>query len=318
MSAAAGPAPGAQRVLAVDWLRGAVVLLMIQCHAMILLLPELRKTSAYGVLSRIDGLVAPSFILAAGFSMGLVLVRAAQQGKLKDRVGKTSKRLLEVFAVAYAYTWFFLGGRWHPESWLRVDILHCIAFSLLICLVLAANLAPRPLALSLVAPALGGLVFALSPFAEGVRGFWSHVANGSSDSMFPLFPWLGYALLGLALGSETARGGVQGLLRACLWLMAVGLVLTAFRPAIVAAYPPHNEWVTSPAEHGVRLAKVMGITLVLMALERAVRAPEKKAPFRVLGYFGTNSLGGYFFHLAFLYVGLFGVSFAAFWRDSCG
>jgi hypothetical protein len=100
--------------------------------------------------------------------------------------------------------------------------------------------------------------------------------------------------------------------------MAVGLVLTAFRPAIVAAYPPHNEWVTSPAEHGVRLAKVMGITLVLMALERAVRAPEKKAPFRVLGYFGTNSLGGYFFHLAFLYVGLFGVSFAAFWRDSCG
>src|SRR6185436_14639841 len=58
-----------QRILAVDWLRGLAVLVMIQCHAMVLLLPELRATHTAAVLYRIDGLVAPSFILAAGFSL---------------------------------------------------------------------------------------------------------------------------------------------------------------------------------------------------------------------------------------------------------
>src|SRR5204862_2475183 len=117
----------------------------------------------------------------------------------------------------------------------------------------------RPLVLSLVAPALGYLVFALSPCAEHVQGPWGHLVNPKSGSMFPLCPWMGYALIGLTLGAETARAGVRGLLRACLILLAVGVVLDHFRPQIVAAYPPHNQWVTSPAETGLRVAQVMGI-----------------------------------------------------------
>lgn len=303
---------------AVDWLRGLAVLVMIQCHAMVLMLPELRTTHAFRVLVRIDGLVAPAFILAAGFSLGLMLVRAAAQGKLADRVKKTSRRVAEVFAVAAAYTILFLNGLHTPSSWAKVEILHCIALSLVVCLVLAATLASRPLALSLAAPALGYLVFALSPFAEQAEGALGHLVNPNSGSMFPLCPWMGYALIGLALGAETARAGARGLLRACLILLAVGAVLDFFRKPIVAAYPPHNEWVTSPAEAGLRVAQVMGITLVLMGLERWVRAAEKLPPFRVLGFFGTNSLGGYFFHEVFIYIQIFGLCFTRFWRDACG
>ena len=301
-----------------DWLRGLAVLFMIQCHAMVLMLPELRTTKGYFWLVRMDGLVAPSFILAAGFSLGLILVRAAQQGKLRDRVRKSAKRVAEVWAVAFAYSIVFLNAFRHPESWLRVEILHCIAISLTVCLALAAALASRPLLLSLAAPALGYGLFAVSPFAEGVRGFAAHFANSSSESMFPLFPWMGYALVGLALGSETSRGGVRGLLRACVILFAVGLGLNFFRREIVAAYPPHNEWVTSPAEAAHRVQYVMGITLVLMGLERLVRAPEKLPPFKLLGFFGQNSLGGYYFHEVLLYKAVIGVSFASLWRDSAG
>src|SRR4051812_48724109 len=189
---------------------------MIQCHAMVLMLPALRTTHAFRVLVRIDGLVAPAFILAAGFSLGLVLVRAAAQGKLRDRVKKTSKRVAEVFAVAAAYTIVFLYGLHTLESWNKVEILHCIALSLVVCLTLAATLAPRPLALSLVAPALGYLVFALSPFAEHTTGALGHLVNPNSGSMFPLCPWMGYALIGLAMGAESARTGARGLLRVCL------------------------------------------------------------------------------------------------------
>jgi uncharacterized membrane protein len=270
------------------------------------------------MLVRIDGLVAPSFILAAGFSLGLILVRAAAQGKLRDRVRKSSRRVAEVWAVAFAYSIIFLNAFRHPESWLRVEILHCIAISLVVCLALAAALASRPLLLSLAAPALGYGVFLVSPFAEGVRGFASHFANSTSESMFPLFPWMGYALIGLALGAETARAGVRGLLRACLILLAVGVVADVFRREIVAAYPPHNEWITSPAEAAHRVEYVMGITLVLMGLERVVRGAEKLPPFRLLGFYGTNSLGGYFFHELLLYKAVIGVSFASLWRDAAG
>jgi len=305
-------------VFAVDWLRGLAVLFMIQCHAMVLLLPELRKTTPFFILVRIDGLVAPSFILAAGFSLGLVLVRAAAQGKLRDRVQKSAKRVAEVWAVAFAYSIVFLNALRHPESWLRVEILHCIAISLVVCLALAAALASRPLLLSLVAPALGFTVFAVSPFAEGVRGFWAHFANASSESMFPLFPWMGYALLGLALGSETARAGVRGLVRVCLILLVAGMVAELFRSELTAAYPPHNQWITGPAEVGLRVAKVMGVTLVLLGLERWLRVPEKLPPFVLLGFFGTSSLGGYFFHEVLLYKPVLGASFNSLWNDSCG
>jgi len=302
----------------VDWLRGLAVLFMIQCHAMVLMTPQLRVSRAFHILVRLDGLVAPSFILAAGFSLGLILVRAAMAGKLRDRVKKTSKRVAEVFAVAAAYTIVFLNGLHYLSSWNRVEILHCIALSLVICLALAAALAPRPLVLSIVAPSLGFLVFALSPFAEYAQGAFGHLVNPKSGSMFPLCPWLGYALIGLALGAETSRAGVKGLLRACLILLAVGMVLDFFRPQIVAAYPPHNEWVTSPAEAGIRIAKVMGVTVVLMGVERWVKAAEKLPPLRLLGFFGTNSLGGYFFHEVFIYIPIFGLCFVRFWRDQCG
>lgn len=301
-----------------DWLRGLAVLFMIQCHAMVLMTPALRVSNGFHILVRLDGLVAPSFILAAGFSLGLILVRAAMAGKLRDRVKKTSKRVAEVFAVAAAYTIVFLNGLHYLSSWNRVEILHCIAISLVICLALAAALASRPLLLSIVAPSLGYLVFALSPFAEYVEGPLGHLVNPKSGSMFPLCPWLGYALIGLALGAETSRAGARGLLRACLILLAVGLVLDHFRPQIVAAYPPHNEWVTSPAEAGQRISKVMGVTVVLMAIERWVKAAAKLPPLQLLGFFGTNSLGGYFFHEVFIYIPIFGLCLTRFWRDQCG
>src|SRR5262249_25304754 len=117
--------PAAQRVLAVDWLRGLAVLVMIQGHAMVLLLPELRKTKPFFTLVHIDALVAPPSILASGFSLGLVLVRAAAQGKLRDRINKPSRRVAEVWAVAFAYSIFFLNAFYRPENWLRVEILHC-------------------------------------------------------------------------------------------------------------------------------------------------------------------------------------------------
>src|SRR5579871_3674398 len=90
----------AARIKAFDWLRGLAVLFMIQCHALSLLTPERRAGELARALIWLDGLVAPSFIFSAGFSLALVQARGAAAGNRLSRVRKTSRRLLEVLFIA--------------------------------------------------------------------------------------------------------------------------------------------------------------------------------------------------------------------------
>jgi uncharacterized membrane protein len=312
-----GPKP-ADRFHAIDWLRGAAVLVMIQCHALALLRPDLRAGRAYGNVLWIDGLVAPSFMTAAGFSMSLVMVRAALAGRLHARIRKTSWRIVEVFAVAYLGTIMFLPVLQDPSRWLQIEILHCIAFSLALALPIAALLSTRPRALAAVGLAIAALVFALSPLAEHVTGPWSHFANTSSGSGFPLFPWAGYVFLGFALGVMAAKAGRRGLLIAIAALAVTGIGLSLLSGPIGRAYPPHEFFVTNPANVGKRVAWIMTFTLLLAWLETRLPAATRSAPIKVLAYFGTSSLSAYFFHEALLYYRIGGLSFDALWGNSQG
>jgi hypothetical protein len=86
-----------ERFRALDWLRGGAVLVMIQCHAMNKwLLHGLRGSELFRRLDFVDGLVAPSFLFAAGFSLALVQLRG---GMTPARVRKSAQRLGEVLAV---------------------------------------------------------------------------------------------------------------------------------------------------------------------------------------------------------------------------
>ena len=92
--------PPLTRVKAFDWLRGLAVLVMIECHAMVLLRKELLATHAAAVMDWLNGLVAPSFIFAAGFSLALVQVRTARSGGARGpRLLRTLRRIGEVLAV---------------------------------------------------------------------------------------------------------------------------------------------------------------------------------------------------------------------------
>src|SRR5437588_2536746 len=181
------------RVRAFDWLRGLAVLVMIQTHSLVLLRPELREARLFDALQWIDGLVAPAFILAAGFSLALVQVRAASgQGSRSARLRRTLRRLFEVLFVATLVNWMWFPIFREPRWILRVDILHCIGLALLLALPAFFLLAPRPRVLRWAALALAALVFFVSPYAEQVRGPLAMLANGSTGAVFPLLPWSGY------------------------------------------------------------------------------------------------------------------------------
>jgi uncharacterized membrane protein len=134
----------AARIHAFDWLRGLAVLVMIQTHALVLLAPARHADWLFHALLRLDGLVAPAFIFSAGFSLALVQVRAGLAAHRQAQVRKSFRRVLEVLAVASLVNVIWFAGLGRPIFFLRLDILHCIAISLLLALPLLYGLARRP------------------------------------------------------------------------------------------------------------------------------------------------------------------------------
>ncbi|HET9753542.1 MAG TPA: heparan-alpha-glucosaminide N-acetyltransferase domain-containing protein [Myxococcales bacterium] len=307
------------RVRAFDWLRGLAVLVMVQTHALALLQPGLRSGRLYTVLQWIDGLVAPSFILAAGFALALVLARStAQPGGRARRLRRTLRRLGEVLAVGTLVNWMWFPIFREPRWIFRVDILQCIGVSLLIALPALALLATRPRLLRWVALALAALVFGLSPYGEQVRGPLAALANDQSGSVFPLLPWAGYVYLGAALGATFAVGGARA---TALWLCglaAAGVAVWMATPQLAAIYPPHHFWVTNPANAARRWTQVSLIALALLAVEQRWGSAVRAWPaVRFVELFGTSSLAAYFFHEMLLFFRIFGLSFDRFFRDRC-
>lgn len=195
----------------IDQLRGWAVLVMIEVHCLTVWL-------AAGLLPNwlnyINGLVAPSFILCAGYSLVLSTFRA--DGTLRP-FAPTARRL--AFILFCGFLLHAPGLRLVDITLLNTpqrlrelftfDVLHCIAVSLLILQGLA-RLVRRPRPFAVVALILGVAVAWLAPhlWAPGVAdGWWMPVRgliNGNPDhgvrALFPLFPWLSFAAFGSVLG----------------------------------------------------------------------------------------------------------------------
>ncbi len=310
------------RVRAFDWLRGLAVLVMVETHAMVLLRKELLGTHAAGVLDYVNGLVAPSFIFAAGFSLALVQVRTASAGGPRaPRVLRTLRRIGEVLAVGTLINWVWFPISVDPGWLLRIDILQCIGLTLLAALPLNVALSPRPRALALASLGVALLLFLISPYADGVSGPFQDLLNksGPRHSVFPLLPWAGWAFLGGAAGATAARGTGAEVRRLAIGIGIGSAVLWFLRPVWLAVYPPHAFWVTDPANTGARGISVIALLLLLLFLEARAPAGARRSPgVWLLELFGTSSLAAYFWHEMLIYYEVRGVSLVRLAGGRCG
>jgi uncharacterized membrane protein len=308
------------RILAFDWLRGIATIVMVQTHALALLRPVLRAGPFFDRLQALDGLVAPSFVFTAGFSIALVQVRGAADGQRLARIRRTSRRIGEVLLVATLVNWMWFPIFREPHWILRIDILQCIGLSLLLALPLLALLAPYPRVIPWATLALALAAFGTAPLAEHIPDPLGHFLNISTGSVFPLLPWAGYVYLGASIGAVAASRSRRVLLAWLFALAALGWAVHLAGPFWGWLYPAHAFWVTDPTNHGNRWAIVCLLVIALLSIEK--RAPagfSKNAAVRFITVFGTSSMAAYFFHEALLYYRIFGLfSFARFWEDREG
>src|SRR5258708_23730298 len=187
------------RFRAIDWLRGLSVLFMIECHSLYFLRPDLERSPFWYALQGINGLVSVAFLFAAGFSIALVVARAAGDPQARRRRSKRSLiRIAEVMALALyinQVSHFLISN---PIWLLRPDILTCIVAGLVaVWAVVTACRGRNAMAVTLLIGLwLGVMIATLWASAYRSDGIWVGLLNNPTGAMFPLLPWTGYLLLG--------------------------------------------------------------------------------------------------------------------------
>ncbi len=291
------------RLLALDWLRGIAVLVMVECHTFnALLSPSFRTTWWFSVLNWLNGLVAPAFLLVSGAVMGLNL-----QNRWDDVINfgptwrKLWHRIGQVFIVAYLLhfpgpiLWQFAT----PQAaqllavWTKVDILQCIAASLAIILLLVPLTRKARLhrAVCLVLGVIA--VIGVQPVARWAVGAawiprWLLNYLWPADvGMFPLVPWAAYLFLGVWLGPAIFFGRLKGqqTLRV---LLAAGIFV------VVSMFMPSFQTYDAPF-----IFSRMGWVMVGLAACCWLGKPIRGALW--LLQFGQLSLWSYTVHLLIVY-----------------
>jgi uncharacterized membrane protein len=325
----------------IDLLRGWAVIVMIQTHVLnATLRDELRGQWTYQLISFIDGLVAPSFIFASGFVFAVALRR-----KLPDylsfgpALGRQIGKLLFVLALGYALHLpvFSLPGLIRgvsPEAWAgfwAVDVLQCIAVSLLLVLVILQVVrTERRLVAAL--PWVAAVIAFATPLVWSVDAArilpvpLAAYLNAGCGSQFPLFPWSVFLLSGVVAGGAfvasrdraPAHGEhdpIRSVVRR-LALIGAGMIAVSFlvEPVLGSLYPPHNYWRTSPGFVMLRLGLVLLLLSLCSVYERRRGVRERS----IVALVGRESLLVYAAHLFLIYGEFGGLSFLRLARRSFG
>lgn len=231
------------RLVFIDLLRGWATLVMVEVHVVnAFVLPEIKEEGWFHVLNFINGLVAPSFLFVAGFVFVVASERKLDEFRtFGPAFRKQLGRIALIWCVGYLlhlpyFSFSRTVSETNAQGWLKfyqTDILHCIAFGLLV-LFLTRIVVKSEKAFRTVLALLGSGSVLLAPFIWDIdmtSFFPAPVAayiNGQHYSQFPIFNWLGFMMFGglAAVTYTNARtaGTEQGYIRRVGWLGA-GFIL---------------------------------------------------------------------------------------------
>lgn len=313
-----------ERFVALDRLRALAVVSMVQGHTFTALLAdgelphELKR-----IHSLIHGLTAPAFLFGAGLAFGVATYpRYAQHREGGAPLQRRLRRYAGLLAIGYALqlpgSSLFAALRLQGDQLvpvLRVGPLQLIALCLGVAQ-LAVLLFRSPARHALAALVLGLLLMFTAPLvwtadASAFGGvFVASWLDGRTGSLFPIFPWASYTLLGTAASflltqpAQRAIGGVHWLLAG---LATAGASYALFRAGVRLADEPLF-WRASPLFVCFRL----GLVLIVLGLLHAgtERARSNQRQLAALGGHGRaswsallarHSLAAYVCHLLLLY-----------------
>lgn len=305
----------APRILVIDWLRGVAVVLMFMAHGFDSWLDaSARATQAYQAISFTSGLPSRLFLFLVGVSQAIGFESAIARGTPAHELrAKGLRRGLFILLLAYLFRFqeFALGGfRGQLVELMKVDILNCIAASLLVVAVVAVPRRGRPAYLPAaigvaVLLALGNTV-GLATFPSWLpRPLTSYLGGARPMAWFPVFPWTAWVLAGVIVGHLWLRNADRPARTFALTgTLGVAFMLgvQAFRAAFpqLSTYPNPIAQAMGPGSFFFRLGMIMVIVFAGDLVCRHLIGQR----FSVLVQLGRTSLLLYWVHINLVYGGL--------------
>jgi uncharacterized membrane protein len=315
------------RLAFIDWLRGLACVIMFQAHSYSSwLTPEARKTEFYRWSQAAATVPAPLFLFLAGVSSAMVTQRLREKGAPRNAIARTTiLRGAEVFGLGLLFRGqeFALGYPNAPWTDLvRVDVLNILGLSMMLMGVLSWAMASETFEKSRNRTITGALL-AATLIAVTTPWIWTtyrprwlpwpvesyingvHTYTEPQTWLFPIFPWVAFAFVGLALGfllfSDFAREkkawffvavGVAGAIACELSQLLDAAPVRLYAPAI------YDYWHTSPEFFLVRCGVLLLLVFVAYAWCRWRLAQKGFSP---LVQLGNTSLLVYWVHIEFVY-----------------
>ncbi|HEY6989329.1 MAG TPA: heparan-alpha-glucosaminide N-acetyltransferase domain-containing protein [Bryobacteraceae bacterium] len=304
----------AGRLAFIDWTRGMAAVVMITGHTFhSFTATELRDKGPYILSQFLGGLPPAIFLFLTGITFGFLMHRQERQNLSgwKRIVGALKRsRYLFLLAFLFRIQLYLFGFPTSPASeLLRVDILNCMGFAMLVLSPMAVFTTRERVRLCIV---LGLVIAGLSPVVSMIDGTnlpaTMHSYIFPSLTSFGFFPWAAFLAFGMSAGSAIRITKQEDLGRAMLWTLGIGLGVVAvaryFGDLPYSIYPKSDYWLNSPA---MTLTK-LGVVLILLAVAylwmHAGIESEKWSLFRQLG---TTSLLVYWVHIEIVYGRWFGI-----------
>lgn len=318
--------PENRRLAYIDWMRGFACLAMFQGHCYDAWLgPWARGGRFYRYSQLIDTMPAPLFLFLCGVSFALVTERLWQKGVDRGVVARqTMLRGAAIYGAGFLFRLqeFVLGYPKAPWSdLLRVDVLNILGLAMIlmgaVCWVSSAagNAIVARLvtmvtsvllaaAIALATPLLWTsyrpqfLPWPIESYIDGV-----HTYGAPQPWIFPIFPWVGFAFLGLAVGffllsdfarrSDTRAVAVLGALGvgACVSSLLLDLLPFHF-------YANYDYWHSNPLFFLMRCGLLLILLLAAFAWCRWGWSMKGFSPAIQLG---QTSLLVYWAHVEFVY-----------------
>lgn len=280
------------RLTFVDLARAFAALMMVQGHALDVLLPAAdRSSTAFHVWTVLRGQTSCLFLSLSGFLFTVATLR--RWDAYMHSVPANLKRLRRLLLfVALGYILHFPAARiWdlpfiETESWrgfLAVDVLQCIGVSLFLLHLLAlaartpARLAAAAGGACLFMVALTPAVWRIDPDAW-TPGLMAYLSP-HTGSLFPLFPWSAYVFAGAVLGYIAVRHGIDQAPLVAHRLFVVGGLVTVSLALICSSLPwaPFGQtdfWTTSPNQFLLRTGLVALVLGAAANISRIVGRPH--------------------------------------------
>jgi uncharacterized membrane protein len=287
---------------------------------------DARKTEFYRWSQAIATLPAPLFIFLAGLSSALVIQRLREKGVARNTIARSSiLRGAEIFGLGLLFRGqeYLLG---YPKApWtdlLRVDVLNMLGLSMILVGVLCwltASGTPQTSAKR----AIGWGLFTAAAVAIATPWVWTthrpswlpwplesyingvHTFAQPQPWLFPIFPWVAFAFVGLAVGfllfSDYGRKN-EVIAIAALGAagIAASLLSMLFDSTSIHWYPAaiYDYWHTSPNFFLMRSGVLLALVLVAYAWSHWGWAQRGFSPVIQLG---STSLLVYWVHIEFVY-----------------